>query len=173
MYEQISEHTLYLMFYASVAVLNLTACLYLLLRRANAIAPDVTSPLRLRRWTAGFLGAAALSHLWYLPLLYLTSGEDIKMLYLVCALFDFLTVFPLAIVVLFTMLQDRRRPLWPVAVMMAPPRCRNGGVRSPAQRCPFAHAVCLLCFARYRHYNIYGTGDTAIRPLAARQLRRP
>lgn len=120
MYEQISEHTLYLMFYASVAVLNLTACLYLLLRRANAIAPDVTSPLRLRRWTAGFLGAAALSHLWYLPLLYLTSGEDIKMLYFVCALFDFLTVFPLAIVVLFTMLQDRRRPLWPVAVMMAP-----------------------------------------------------
>ena len=42
------------------------------------------------------------------------------MLYFVCAVFDFLTVFPLAIVVLFTMLQDRRRPLWPIGVMMVP-----------------------------------------------------
>ena len=38
----------------------------------------------------------------------------------VCALLDFLTTFPLAIIVLFAMLQDRRRPLWPVGVMMAP-----------------------------------------------------
>ena len=42
------------------------------------------------------------------------------MLYFVCALFDFLTIFPLAIAVLFTMLQDRSRPLWPIGVMMAP-----------------------------------------------------
>ena len=31
-----------------------------------------------------------------------------------------MTVFPLAIVILFVMLQDRRRPLWPVAVMVSP-----------------------------------------------------
>ena len=120
MYEQISEHTLYLMFYAGVTVLNLIACCYLLFRRANAIAPDVMSPVRLRHWTAGFLGACTLSHLWYMPLIFLTSTEDIMMLYLVCALLDFLTIFPLAIAVLFTMLQDRRRPLWPIALMMAP-----------------------------------------------------
>lgn len=120
MYEQISGHTLFLMVYAGVTVLNLIACCYLLFRRSNAIAPDVTSSLRLRRWTAAFLGACTLSHLWYMPLIRLTSSEDIMMLYLVCALLDFLTVFPLAIAVLFTMLQDRRRPLWPIGVMVAP-----------------------------------------------------
>ena len=120
MYEQISGNTLYLMFYAGVTVLNLIACCYLLFRRANAIAPDVTSPMRLRRWTAGFLGACTLSHLWYVPLIYLTSTEDIMMLYFVGTLLDFLMIFPLAIAVLFTMLQDRRRPLWPIALMMAP-----------------------------------------------------
>ena len=101
MYEQISGNTLYLMFYAGVTALNLMACCYLLFRRANAIAPDVTSPVRLRRWTAAFLGACTVGHLWYVPLIYLTSTEDIMMLYFVCALLDFLTVFPLAIVVLF------------------------------------------------------------------------
>ena len=120
MYEQISGDTLYLMFYAGVTVLNLIACCYLLFRRSNAIAPDVTSPQRLRHWTAALLGACTLSHLWYIPIIYLTSTEDIMMLYFVCAVFDFLTVFPLAIVVLFTMLQDRRRPLWPIGVMMVP-----------------------------------------------------
>ena len=43
------------------------ACLYLLLRRANAIAPEVTSPVRLRRWTAAFFAVLAIGHLWYLP----------------------------------------------------------------------------------------------------------
>ena len=86
MYEQISGDTLYLMFYAGVTVLNLIACCYLLFRRGNAIAPDVTSPLRLRHWTAAFLGACTLSHLWYMPLIYLTYSGDIMMLNLVCAL---------------------------------------------------------------------------------------
>ena len=121
MYEQeFQGDVLYTMLYAGVTVLNLVACCYLLLRRGNAIAPDVVSPAGLRRWTAAFLGACTLSHLWYMPLIYLTSSEDIMMLYFVCALFDFMTIFPLAIAVLFTMLQDRRRPLWTIALMMAP-----------------------------------------------------
>lgn len=121
MYDQyIREDILYLMFYAGVAVLSLIASCYLLFRRANAIAPDVRSSVRLRRWTAAFLGAVTLSHLWYTPLLYLTSAEDIRMVYFVGTLLDLLTVFPLAIAVLFTMLQDRRRPLWPIGVMVAP-----------------------------------------------------
>ena len=120
MYEPISGYTLYLMFFAGVTVLNLIACCYLLFRRGNAIAPDVTPPVRLRRWTAAFLGACTLSHLWYAPLIYLTATEDIMMHNFVCVLLDILTVFPLAIAVLFTMLQDRRRPLWPISLMMAP-----------------------------------------------------
>lgn len=121
MYDQyIREDILYLMFYAGVAVLSLIASCYLLFRRANAIAPDITSSVRLRRWTAAFLGAVTLSHLWYTPLLYLTSAEDIRMVYFVGTLLDLLTVFPLAIAVLFIMLQDRRRPLWPIGVIVAP-----------------------------------------------------
>ena len=120
MYEQISGNTLYLMFYAGVAVLNLIACCYLLFRRANAIAPDVTSPVRLRRWTAAFFAASALSHLWNLPMYFLTSSDDVMLSYLVGGLLDCMTIGPLAIVVLLTMLQDRRRPLWPVAITIAP-----------------------------------------------------
>ena len=61
MYDQIREDTLYIMLYTVVTTMAIMASCYLLFRRANAIAPDVTSPLRLRRWTAAFLGACALS----------------------------------------------------------------------------------------------------------------
>ena len=58
MYDQyIREDILYLMFYAGVAVLSLIASCYLLFCRANAIAPNVTPPVRLRRWTAAFFAA--------------------------------------------------------------------------------------------------------------------
>ena len=59
------QEDIFLMFYASVAMLSLIACCYLLFRRANAIAPEITSPVRLRRWTAAFFVAMTLCHLWY------------------------------------------------------------------------------------------------------------
>ena len=96
------------------------ASCYLLFRRANAIAPDITTPVRLRRWTAAFFAAFALNHVWYMPIFFLSSSEDIRLCDLIGGLLDSMTVFPLMIVVLFTMLQDRRRPLWPIAVMVAP-----------------------------------------------------
>ena len=108
------------MLYASVMVFSLIASCYLLFRRANAIAPDITSSVRLRRFTAAFLGSITLSYLLYMPLIYITSIEKIKMLYFVGALFDFLTCFPLVMAILFTMLQDHRRPLWPIGLMMSP-----------------------------------------------------
>ena len=95
------------------------ACLYLLLRRANAIAPEVTSPVRLRRWTAAFFAVLAIGHLWYLPAAVLTD-EDITVYMLVGGLLDCVTVIPLVTVLLLCMLQDRQRPLWPVGVMTAP-----------------------------------------------------
>jgi len=39
---------------------------------------------------------------------------------LVGGLLDSMTVLPLSIVIMFCMLQDRRRPLWPAWVMVAP-----------------------------------------------------
>ena len=120
MYNQIREDTIFLMFYASVAMLALIACCYLLFRRSNAIAPDVTPPVRLRRWTAAFFAAIALCHMWYLPTFFLTSPDDVMLGSLIAGLLDCMTVIPLAIVILHAMLQDHRRPLWPIALMMAP-----------------------------------------------------
>ena len=120
MYDQLREDTLYIMLYAAVTVIAVLASCYLLFRRANAIAPDVTPPARLRRWTAAFFAAFALNHMWYMPIMFLSSIEDIRLCDLVGGLLDSMTFFPLTIVVLLTMLQDRKRPLWPVAVMVAP-----------------------------------------------------
>ena len=120
MYEQIRGDILFGMLYAVVAVLSLTACCYLLFRQGNAFARDVTPPVRLRRWTAAYFAAAALGHLWYMPIFFLTSSEDIMMTDLVGGLLDSMIVFPLAIIVMLNMLQDRRRPLWPIALMIAP-----------------------------------------------------
>ena len=108
------------MLYASGATLAVIACIYLLLRRGNAFAPDITTPLRLRRYTAAFFASLALGHLWYMPVTVLTSSDGIWLSMHIGALLDFMIVVPMAIVVLLCMLQDRRRPLWPVCVMVAP-----------------------------------------------------
>ena len=120
MYDQIREDMLYMMLYAVVTASAVMASCYLLFRRGNAFAPDITTPIRLRRWTAAFFAILALNHLWYMPILFLSSSEDIVMIDLIGGLFDCMTLFPVAIIVLFAMLQDRRRPLWHVAVMMTP-----------------------------------------------------
>ena len=121
MYDQLREDTLYIMLYAAVIVVAMLATCYLLFRQGNAFAKDVTPPARLRRWTAAFFAVFVVNHVWYMgPSFFLTSSDDIKMTNLVGGLLDCMTFFPLAIVVLLCMLQDRRRPLWPVAVMVAP-----------------------------------------------------
>ena len=120
MYDQIREDTLFIILYSVVTAMAMMASCYLLSRRANGIAPDVTPPARLRRWTAVFLAAFALNHVWYMPIFFLSSSEDIRLCDLVGGLLDSMTIFPLAIIVLLAMLQDRRRPIWPVAVMFVP-----------------------------------------------------
>ena len=109
------------MLYAVVTTIAMLASCYLLFRRANAIAPDVTPPVRLRRWTAAFFAVFVVNHLWYLgPTFFLTSDDDVKLTNMIGILLDSMTFFPLSIIVLLVMLQDRRRPLWPVAVIVAP-----------------------------------------------------
>ncbi len=114
------EELLFYMLYTTAAVLSLIASCYLLFRRANAIATDITSPVRLRRWTAAFFASATLSHVWYFPSVFLSSDDDILLCNSIGALLDCMIVYPLVIGALLCMLQDRRRPLWPVAVMVAP-----------------------------------------------------
>ena len=113
MYERILEYIYYVV-YGGVTVLSLIASCYLLFRRANAIAPDITSSVRLRRWTAAFFASITLCHLWYLPMYFLTSPDDVMLGCQIAGLLDCLTVVPLPIAVLLVMLQDRKRPLWPV-----------------------------------------------------------
>ena len=120
MYDQIREDTIYMMLYAFVTAMAALASIYLLFRRGNAFAAEITPPRRLRRWTAAFFGVIAAGHLWYLPAAVLTSDADIMLSMLIGALLDCMLTIPLALVVMLCMLQDRRRPLWPVSVMVAP-----------------------------------------------------
>jgi len=120
MYEQILNDAIFVMLYAVVTVLAALGSCYLLFRRGNAFAADVTPPLRLRKWAAAFLAVIALDHLWYMPILFLSAEADIVLCDLVGGLLDSITFFPLSVVIMFTMLQDRQRPLWPVAVAFAP-----------------------------------------------------
>lgn len=120
MYDYIRGDVLFIMLYTVVTTMSLVASCYLLFRQGNAFAADITPPLRLRRWTAAFLASVGVGHLWYFPLFFLTSSDDLRLVDLIGGLLDFMTIFPLAIVVMIVMLQDRRRPLWPIAVIVAP-----------------------------------------------------
>ena len=122
MYEEqlIYFDSLFMMLYGGAAITALIASIYLLFRRSNAIAPDVTPPLRLRRWTAAFFGVMVLSHLWWWLLIYYNFTGDLWLNFVVAACLDCLTVVPTIMAVMIVMLQDRRRPLWLIAVVMVP-----------------------------------------------------
>jgi len=120
MYSQVQEDTLFTILYSVVAAVALTVGCYLLFSKANAFVPGNMPPVRLRRWTGVFLTSLALNHVWYMQLFFLSSTEDIKMADLIGGLIQSVTLLPLALVVLLAMLQDRRRPLWPFALMIAP-----------------------------------------------------
>ena len=120
MYEQIQEDSLFTILYSAVTTMALLTGCYLLFSKANVFATDITPPVRLRRWTGVFLVSIALNHVWYMPLFFLSSSDDILSIELIGGMLDNLTVFPLSIAILLVMLQDRRRPLWPICVLTAP-----------------------------------------------------
>ena len=120
MYEHILEDAIFVMLYAVVTVLAALGCVYLLFRRGNAFAADVTPPLRLRRWAAAFLAVIALGHVWYWPTMALSSSEAVEQWTLIGGLLDCQLTIPVALVVMLCMLQDKRRPLWPVWLAMVP-----------------------------------------------------
>ena len=119
-FQEVQEDTLYIILYSIVTAINAVASVYLLLRQGNAFAADITPPVRLRQWTAAFFAVLALGHLWYLPASVLDSREAIILSLFIGGLLDCILTIPLALAVMLCMLQDRRRPLWPIAVMVAP-----------------------------------------------------
>ena len=106
----------FVLLYGGVIMLDVVAALYLLLRRGNAIAPEVTSPVRLRRWAAAFLIACALSHVFWLFYVYHLSVT----VYIIVCFLDVLMLVPTIAGVMLSMLQDRYRTVWPVLVLMIP-----------------------------------------------------
>ena len=120
MYDQIREDILFIILYSVVTAMAMMASCYLLFRQGNAFAKDVTPPVRLRRWTAAFFAALVLNHVVYMPIFFLSSSEDIMTIDLIGGFLDCMALFPVSIIVLFAMLQDHRRPLWPVAAMFVP-----------------------------------------------------
>ena len=118
--EQISsEVVLFFILYGITGVVPLIAALYLLLRRGNAFASDVTPPLRLRRWAASFFAVAALDHVWWY-LFYFYCHDLHSACYVVVVVLDCVTLLTTMAGTLLAMFQDRRRPVWPAFAAMVP-----------------------------------------------------
>ena len=118
--EQITPlSVLYLQLHGAGTAVATVLCLYLLLCRGKAIAPDITPPARLRRWTAALFGIMAMAHVWWI-LFYTFLDDTRSLIYGLLVAIDCMTLPPVFIGTLLTMLQDRRRPLWPIFVVMTP-----------------------------------------------------
>lgn len=110
----------FVMLYGGATLLAVMACLYLLLTRGNMFSSAINPPKTLRRWTAAFMASVAASHVWWVMLGMYWLTHDRLTRNIVAITLDRLTFVPLMMVVLLRMLQDRRRPLWPVFVAMIP-----------------------------------------------------
>ena len=114
-----TELLLYFMLYGASAMVALIACIYLLFRKSNAISPDVTPPMRLRRWAAALFGVTFLGHIYWL-LFYFYSGDTNSVGCMIASYLDCLTLFTTIPGTLFAMLQDRKRRIWPVVIATIP-----------------------------------------------------
>ena len=111
---------LFMMLYGATAMLTLAVALYLLLRRTNAFAPAVTPPRAVRRWAAALLLIATASHVWWYVFGTYWLTDDRSARNIVLIMLDHITLVPPAITLLLSMLQDRRRKLWPWLVAEVP-----------------------------------------------------
>ena len=118
--QQVFSDSFYLIVFGGAMILALIGCIYLLFRRSNAFAPEVTPPLRLRRWVAAFFVVMLLSHIsWYVFVKYGFFGDSLTGI-IVAAALDCMVLIPLIMGMLQAMLQDRRRPLWPFFLATLP-----------------------------------------------------
>ncbi len=72
--------------------------------------------MRLRHWTAAFFATSGISHLYWLNIRYGPLDGDLFDRILLCTALDCITSAPLLLCTMVVMLQDRRRPLWPIAL---------------------------------------------------------
>ena len=107
------------MLYGGAAVTAVIACIYLCFRKGNAFAADVTPPVRLRHWAAAFFAVAFLGHVWWY-LFYIYSYDIHSLSCLVVAIIDSVSLLTTIAGTLLSMLQDRKRPVWPVVPATIP-----------------------------------------------------
>ena len=113
------QSILFFILYGISGVVPLLAALYLLLRPYNTFSAGIKPPVRLRRWTAAFFAFTTLSHLWWL--LFIIFSLDFESLcYQLIVLTDTMLLLTTIAGTMLSMLQDRRRPMWPVLVAMLP-----------------------------------------------------
>ena len=118
-YQSLQDY-LFLMLYGGVAMLTFALGIYLWLRRANAIAPAITPPDALRLWTAAFFMMAALSHVWWYVLGVHWLTDDRLIRNIITVTLDRITLVPLMMAVLLSVLQDRQHRLWPWVLAHVP-----------------------------------------------------
>jgi AraC-like DNA-binding protein len=114
--QEILQDIIFVILYGGVMGLSMAAAFYLLLRRSNAIAPGVTPPKRLRLWAAAIMLESVFSHILWL--LYFCHPS--ALVYIIVCTLDILLLIPIIAGILLSMLQDRHRPVWPVAVALVP-----------------------------------------------------
>ena len=110
---------LYITLYGGVTIASLIACLYICLRKGNAFKPDVSPPLRLRRWISALFAMWFFGHIWWL-LCYIYSDSTSSVSFVLAALFDFVALLTTIPGTLLAMLQDRKRPVWPILLATIP-----------------------------------------------------
>ena len=113
------QSILFFVLFGVTGVVPLLAALYLLLRPYNIFSAGINPPVRLRRWTAAFFAFSALAHLWWL--LFIIFSLDLESLcYQLIVLTDTILLLTTIAGTMLSMLQDCRRPLWPVLAAMLP-----------------------------------------------------
>ena len=170
-HEEISAEVIsFFILYGITGVLPFMAAVYLLLRRGNAFAPDVTPPLRLRRWAASFFAVAALGHVWWY-LFYIYSRDLHSVCYVAIAMLDYVLLLTTIAGTLLAMLQDRKRPVWPAFAAMIP-LAMLGGLQTLYPDGPFVNIATVYILSLYVLFSIYGVCRQEIRAMAERQLCR-
>lgn len=121
MYEQYGlSDPFFLMLYGGATMLALTSCCYMLVAFRSTLAAQVVPPRGLRYWIAAFFAAVAASHLWWAILGIVWLKDDRLTRNIIAIMLDYITLVPLVMAVLLSMLQDRKRQLWPFFVAHIP-----------------------------------------------------
>ena len=144
---------LFFILYGVTGAMPLFAALYLLLRRGNAFAPDVTPPVRLRRWAAAFFAVATLGHVWWF-LFYIYSRDLQSASYVAVGVLDCVALLTTVAGTLLAMLQDRKRPVWPAFAAMVP-FVVLGGLQILFPETSFLNIASIYILSIYVVFSVY------------------